>query len=173
MLFFINISCGQDKLTAINIDKISVLGINYETKLSEVLEVLGEPLSHKRYEDIDGSITDIPDIYDYLNYDGIEIQFVKYGYSDITSIESIEIKSSKHPVLIGKKTLRVGEDYEEIKSILPYEFNKFLESHYELKPDKNYQIIGGNLNRGKLEPSNMVFDFENGKIIKISIGFPL
>ncbi|MEM7487396.1 MAG: hypothetical protein AAF348_19480 [Bacteroidota bacterium] len=173
ILFFINISCGQDKPTTINVDKISVLSINYETKLSEILEILGEPLSQKRYEDIDGSVTDEPDIYNYLNYKGIEIQFVKYGYSDVTSIESIEIKSNQYPVLVDQKTLRVGEDYEKIKSILPYEYNKFLERHDEINPDKKYQIIGGNLTKGKLEPSNIVFDFKNGKIIQISIGFPL
>ena len=173
ILFFINISCGQDKHTTINVDKISVLSINYETKLSEILEILGEPLSQKRYEDIDGSVTDEPDIYNYLNYKGIEIQFVKYGYSDVTSIESIEIKSNQYPVLVDQKTLRVGEDYEKIKSILPYEYNKFLERHDEINPDKKYQIIGGNLTKGKLEPSNIVFDFKNGKIIQISIGFPL
>ena len=173
ILFFINFSCGLDKPSAISVDKISVLSINYETKLSEILEILGEPLSQKRYEDIDGSVTDEPDIYNYLNYKGIEIQFVKYGYSDVTSIESIEIKSNQYPVLVDQKTLRVGEDYEKIKSILPYEYNKFLERHDEINPDKKYQIIGGNLTKGKLEPSNIVFDFKNGKIIQISIGFPL
>jgi hypothetical protein len=173
VLSLVNIACGQDKPTSININEISVIGINYETKISEVLEILGKPLSRKIYEDIDGSVTDEPDIYNYLSFKGIEIQFVKYGYSDVTSIENIEIQSNQYPVSVGQKVLRVGEDYEKIKSILPYEYNKFLERHDQIIPDKKYQIIGGNLTKGKLEPSNIVFDFKNGEIIQISISFPL
>ena len=171
--FLLCASCGQDKPTTINVDEISVLEINYETKLSEIRELFGEPLSQKRYEDIDGSVTDEPDIYNYLNYKGIEIQFVKYGYSDITLIENIEIKSNQYPVFIGKKSLRIGENCNKIESILPYEYKKFSELHYELKPDEKYQIIAGNITKGKLEPSNIVFDIKNGKIIQISISFPL
>ena len=88
-------------------------------------------------------------------------------------ISSIHVKSSKIDIEIEDKLIKVGDKFEEIESILPYEYNKFLERHDQIIPDKKYQIIGGNLTKGKLEPSNIVFDFKNGEIIQISISFPL
>jgi len=166
-------SCAQKKPTHLDINNLSILGIDHKTTLDDSMRILGKPLEHKTIDDPEAEYGDTPAIYDYLFYEDLDLIYIKYEYMNQRQIRSIHVKSSKIDINVNDKQIKVGDKFEKIKSILPYEYNKFLKRHYELTPDKNYQIVGGNLTKGKLEPSNIVFDFKNGKIIQISIGFPL
>lgn len=170
---FFNISCAQIKPTHLDINNLSISGIDHETTLDDSIKILGKPLENKTINDPEAEYGDTPAIYDYLFYEDLELNFIKYEYMDQRQISSIHVKNSKIEIKINTALIKVGDKYEKIESILPYEYHKFLERHDEIKPDKKYQIIGGNLTKGKLEPSNIVFDIKNGKITKISIGFPL
>jgi len=157
----------------LDINNLSILGIDHKTTLDDSMRILGKPLEHKTIDDPEAEYGDTPAIYDYLFYEDLNLNYLKYEYTNDKQISSIHVKSSKIDVEIEDELIKVGDKFEEIESILPYEYNKFLERHDEIIPDKKYQIIGGKLMKGKLEPSNIVFDFKNGEIIQISISFPL
>jgi len=168
---FLNTSCAQNKPTYIDINQLSIKGINYQTSLKEIKIILGEPLKHKNIDDPEGEYGETPAIYDYFDYKGIKVMYIKYEYMDKKEIENIEIKSNRFPLKINNKQIKIGDDFLKIKEILPLEYNKFLENHLEIKKEKEYEIIGGNLKIDNLEPSNIVFTIKNGKVNGISIGF--
>ncbi|GAB4510693.1 MAG: hypothetical protein Tsb004_14020 [Allomuricauda sp.] len=172
-VIFFNFSCAQERPTQLDINKLSINKIDYRTTIGEAKMILGKPMQHKTIDDPEAEYGDTPAIYDYLFFEDLNLNYLKYEYMNDKQISSIHVKSSKIDVEIEDKLIKVGDKFEEIESILPYEYNKFLERHDEIIPDKKYQIIGGKLMKGKLEPSNIVFDFKNGEIIQISISFPL
>ena len=169
---FIDTSCAQNKPTNIDIKQLSVGKITYKTSITEIKNILGAPLSHKKIEDPDGEYGDTPAIYDYFEYRNISVDFIKYEYMDKKEIINIEVKSDSYPLKVNEKSIKLGDDFKKIRSILPYEYDKVVNELNDIKKDKNYSIIGGNLQIGNIEPSNIVFTFRNKKIIRISVGFP-
>ena len=175
ILFIVLVSvsaCGQKKKTKLDIDSISVSEITHKTRTKDLNEIFGKSISYKKIEDMDGEYGDTPAVYEYLKFTGISISTVKYDYMFESKISDIEIKDSIHSLKINKKSIKVADDIDKIKKLLPYEYEDFFQRIKNLKKDKVYELIGGNITLKNHEPTNIVFEFKNEKISKISVGFP-
>lgn len=150
----------NNNYSIISVDTISIDGFKIGNDINKCKLILGNPKEYKEYTDpfpVDGYGKKY-----YLKYDSLNISFIQFYNSIILS--SIEIRSKKTKIFLGKKYIKVGDDISKLSNYK--ESYNYYTVPKKMKEERIYFNIKY-INNGELNYGFLNILIKENKIIEI------